>query len=101
MAHKPQPIAQSFIICRDIFQDRNTGTNMLVAPFNRLALGAFPVALRVCLFIQLTGGQGTYRIAIQVQDSDGAVVCEVPGPEPAALADPVAYYQAYWRDLGL
>jgi hypothetical protein len=97
----PQPLAQSFVVCREIIQDVHTGTAMLVGPFHRLGLPAFPSAIRVAVFIQMTGGHGNYRLGMQLQDAEGRTLGEIEGPEPVLMDDPVSYYQAFWRDIGL
>ena len=71
MSNKPQPSVQSFLICREIFQDTKTNANLLVSPFCRLNLPVFPATLPVSLYIQLTGGRGTYHFGIQLHDSEG------------------------------
>ena len=60
MSNKLQPIAQSFLVCREIFTDEVSRTRLLMHPFCRLNLPGFPATFPVCLFIQLTGGHGTY-----------------------------------------
>jgi len=97
----PQPLAQSFLLCRDIFQDRQTGEYLLIAPYSGLALPAFPAAFPVSLYIRLTGGHGTYRLNIQVRDEEGQVVGEILGAEPIPSADPLTACQICWRNLGL
>jgi hypothetical protein len=51
----PQPLAQSFLVCREIFQDRQTGEYILLAPLAGAAFGAFPAAFRLSLYIKLSG----------------------------------------------
>jgi hypothetical protein len=101
MAHKPQPTAQSFLVCREIVQDRNTGTTVIFSPFNRAVFPAFPVVLHVSLYTQLTGGRGTYKMGLRLVDSEGSIIGDVQGPDSAPLTDPVAYYQACWPGIGL
>lgn len=101
MSNKLQPIAQSFLVCREIFTDEVSRTRLLMHPFCRLNLPGFPATFPVCLFIQLTGGHGTYRLGIQLHDAEGAVLADVSAPAAEALTDPLEYAQATWRDLRL
>jgi hypothetical protein len=97
----PQPLAQSFLPCREILQDRLTGEYVLIGPFTGLKLPAFPAAVRLSLYIKLTGGHGTYRMTLQLRDQEGTAVAECPGAEPVHCADPLAPRQICWRDLVL
>lgn len=98
-SNKPHPTTQSFVVCREIIQDRHTEAAILFHPFQKLNFPGFPATFPVSLFIQLTGGHGTYRLAVQLQDANGEVLGEVIGPRDESLTDPVAYFQVYWRDV--
>jgi hypothetical protein len=97
----PLPLAQSFLICREIFQDRQTGEHILLGPATGASLAAFPATLRVSFYIKLTGGHGTYRPTLQLRDDDGELIGECPGPEAFEQTDPLAPRQIAWRDVGL
>lgn len=102
MPHKPpQPLAPTFLLCREIFQDNKTGEHLLVAPFTSINFAAFPAALRVSLYIVLTGGHGTYYLGLQLRDAAGHLIGEAQGPQALAQDDPLAYSQLCWRDLVL
>ena len=94
-------MAQSFLVCREVFQDRQTGENLLVGPFSAVALPGFPAALRVTLYIRLTGAHGSYRLSLQLYDPDGHLVGECQGPEALHQDDPLMPCQICWRDLVL
>ena len=101
MSNKLRPIAQSFVLCRDIIQDRHSPATLLINPLRSMNLPAFPATVTIFLFIQLTGVHGLHRLSIQLHDAAGTVLVEVPGPKTEGMIDPVAYYQLYWRDLRL
>ncbi len=101
MRKPPQPLVQSFLVCREIFQDKQTGEYLLLGPVSGLTLSAFPAALRLSLYIRLTGAHGSYRLAVQLRDQDGGKVGECPGPDNVHPSDPLAPCQICWRNLGL
>jgi hypothetical protein len=97
----PQPLAQSFLVCREIFQDRHTGEYLLVGPSTGITLSAFPALFRLSLYIKLTGGHGTYHLALQLRDQEGQLIGECPGQDPVHQPNPLAPWQICWRDLQL
>jgi hypothetical protein len=97
----PQPLAQSFLVCREIFQDRQTGEYILLAPLAGAAFGAFPAAFRLSLYIKLTGAHGAYRMELQLRDQDDRLLGECSSPHPVQQDDPLATCQISWRDLVL
>ncbi len=101
MRRPPQPLSQSFLVCREVFQDRQTGEYLLLSPLNTITLPAFPAAMRVSLYIRLTGAHGTYRIGLQLRDPSGGLLGEGSGPQPLQQEDPLMPCQICWRDLVL
>jgi hypothetical protein len=97
----PLPLVQSFLVCRDIFQDRQTGEYLLLGPCTGMTLPGFPVAVNVALYIKLTGGHGTYHLEVQLRDHEGGLVGSCPDKEPLHLTDPLASFQISWRQLAL
>jgi hypothetical protein len=95
----PPPLAQSFLICREIFQDRQSGEYMLLSPFNSMTLPGFPAMFRLSLFIQLTGCHGTYQIKLRMQDQGDDVCAECEGPQALVQNDPLHFMQICWRDI--
>src|SRR5579859_6500042 len=101
MQQTPPMRVQSFLVCRTIFQDRQTDENLLVSPFTGISADTFPTALRFSLYILLTGEHDAIRLTLQMRSQDGRVVADCPGHAAVRQADPLAATQVCWRDLGM
>ena len=97
----PAPLAQSFLVCREVFQDRQTGENLLIGPFSAMALPAYPAALRVTLYIRLTGAPWQLPAGSATLRSGRSAGRRMPGPRALHQDDPLVPCQICWRDLVL
>ena len=95
----PPPLAESFLICREIFQDLQTGEHILLGPRTGAAFPGFPTAMRLSLFFRLKGGHGTYKLSLLLRNAEGDAVGKCDAPAPWTQTDPLATCQGCWRDL--
>src|SRR5262245_52854388 len=68
MHGKPLPVAQAYILCQTIYEDRRTGDFVLVGPFGGIRFERFPGAYRFSLYTQLTNGHGAYQMGLRLRD---------------------------------
>ncbi len=74
---------------------------MLLGPCTGITLGGFPAAVRIALYIRVTGAHGTYRLSVQLRDAAGELIGEYPGGEPLVQNDPLTIRPICWRNLTL
>jgi hypothetical protein len=87
------PLAQAFVVCREIVEDCRTHDFVLIAPFSALQPPGFPVACRLSIYAHLTGGHGSYAITLQLRDCDDTQVWVWDCPKPIRLDDPLAQHR--------
>jgi hypothetical protein len=92
----PTPLAQAFVICRQIYEDTRTREFILIGPLNELVMPSVPCLIRVSVYVHLSGGHGTYRMTLLLRDSDDMVASQWDLPVPIDLPDPLKP-----RQLGL
>jgi hypothetical protein len=95
------PIAQSFVVCRDIIEDCRTHDFVLVAPFGSLTGAAFPAAFRMSTYAYLTNGHGSYGLTLEMRDSEDQVQWTWKSPKPIQLESPLVRHQFALYDLVL
>jgi hypothetical protein len=89
----PLPIAQAFVVCRDIIEDCRSHDFVLIAPFSALHVSAFPASSRMSIYAHLTCGHGAYAIALQLRNGDDQTVWAWDCPQPIRLEDPLAQHR--------
>jgi hypothetical protein len=85
----PPPRAQSFVVCRAIYEDRRTGECLLIGPFGGIALHFFPAGFRFSLYADICGGHGPFELALELRDQDLATVWNWRWPQPFHHANPL------------
>jgi hypothetical protein len=95
----PLPLAQAFVVCRTVYQDRRTGEFLLVGPFNGITLHYFPSGFRLSLYAHLTGGHGTYDLALELRDDEDQAVWGWQLPEPIRHDDPLLPHRISLHDV--
>jgi hypothetical protein len=88
-SHTPSPIAQAFVVCREIIEDCRSHDFVLIAPFGAVAAPTFPAAFRMSVYAYLTCGHGVYALALQLRDSEDQVQWAWGTPQPIRLENPL------------
>jgi len=83
------PLAQSFVVCREIIEDCRSHEFVLIGPFHTLIAAQFPLAARLSIFAQLTCGHGDYDLVLQLWDTEDCVLWEWQCPKPIRLLSPL------------
>jgi hypothetical protein len=97
----PPPVAQAFVCCRVIYEDRRTRECILVGPFGGLALSFFPAGYRLSLYADLCGGHGAYELALELRDEDLETVWGWRWPEPIRHGNPLEPHHVILHDAVL
>ena len=97
----PLPLAQAFLACREIFSDQRTGRAILVGPTGHVPLTQFPAHVRLSIFVEFTGGRGSYQPRLCLRDAADEVVWGWTAETPLEHADPLLPHQVTFHDLTL
>ena len=97
----PTPLAQAFVICRQIYEDARTHQFILVGPLNELVMPSVPCVIRVSVYVHLSGGHGSYRMTLLLRDSGDMVVSKWDLPVSIDLPDPLRPRQIGLYDFPL
>jgi hypothetical protein len=89
----PLPLAQSFVICREILEDCRSHEFVLIGPLSALRATDFPVAVRWSIYANLTCGHGDYELALRLHDTEDRLLWEWLSPEPITLATPLEQHE--------
>ncbi len=95
------PLAQAFVVCREIIQDCRSHDFVLIAPFSAVHFVAFPGSLRMSIYAHLTCGHGDYAVALQLRDGDDEVVWAWNCPQPIRLDSPLEQHRFTLYDVVL
>lgn len=97
----PAPVAEAFVVCGEIWEDKHSNRMMLVAPTSHVNLPEMPAAVRLSVYARLTGGHGQYqlRLTLRDQDDEEAWFCEPP--EKLMHGDPLAPHQVTFINLAV
>ncbi len=83
------PAVQTFLICREIFQDQRTGEHILVGPSHEYLSPHFPATAELNVFVQVSSGHGSYRPELRLQDLEGQVAWAQALDPPFKASDPL------------
>jgi hypothetical protein len=83
------PVARTFLLCREIFQDAATQEYILVGPAVNLRAPQYPLVATVSFFTQMTSLRGTYQLAIELQTEEGDAVFTNKLDPPFEMNDPL------------
>src|SRR5438445_13809868 len=85
----PIPVSKTFLVCRQIFQDRRTGEYLLLGPTQDLIAPGFPAVLTLSIFSRWTSPHGVSKLVVQLHDLDGHRVGGQREESPLGLIDPL------------
>jgi hypothetical protein len=85
----PLPLAQSFVVCREILEDCRSHEFVLIGPLSSLGAAAFPHTARLSIYAHFTGGHGDYEVVLQLRDTEESPRWEWRCPQPIRLPDPL------------
>ena len=88
----PTPVMQTFLICREIFQDKWSHHYILVGPSLEFVSQTFPGVTATALYVQVSSCHGRYRPELQLQDFNGQVVWSEALDPPFDAPDPLRTY---------
>jgi hypothetical protein len=98
-ASLPQPLVQSFLVCREITPAPSGGGLALVAPLDGVAASSFPAEIPLAVFAHLTDARGRYEVGLQLVDSDGEVVWTMERPGVVEEPDPLSQPRVTFPDV--
>jgi hypothetical protein len=96
----PLPNLEVLLVCREIFRDEGGGEILIVGPTTYIPLPVYPAAARLCIYAQLNGGHGSYRLELAVGTPEERLWRWSPH-EPLNYNDPLRPYQLVFRNLPL
>ncbi len=97
----PTPLAQAFVVCRQIYEDTRTHEFILIGPLNEVKLPEYPSNIQLSLYVHLSGGHGEYQMALHLRDSDGGIPWRWDLPYPQELSDPLIMRKLAFYDFVL
>ena len=95
----PAPVCQSFLVCRQIFQDQATQEIIIIGPAYQIIAMQFPVVGQLSVYARVTSLHGTYLLEAQLRDFEGAVLWRHRFESPLDCRDPLAVTNITLRDL--
>ena len=98
-ASRPQPLVQSFLVCREITPAPSGGGLMLVTPLDGVAASSFPAEIPLSAYAHLTDAHGRYVVGLQLVDSDGEVVWAMDRPGVVEEPDPLSQHRVTFPDV--
>jgi len=93
----PLPVTTTLLVCREVFEDKQTGEHALIGPRTDFALPQFPFVVPAQVFAQLTSGHGSYQPSLELLDAEGGRVWHESWDRPFEAADPLATYSLIFR----
>jgi hypothetical protein len=97
----PLPLAQAFVVCREIIEDCLSHEFVLVRPFSDIRAAAFPLQFPLAVYVHLTGGHGAYELQLQLRDGEERPLWGWRAPRSIRLADPLAQQRVTLYDAVL
>jgi hypothetical protein len=92
-------LAQAFVVCRTIYEDRRTHEHILVGPFSGITLTFFPAAFRFSIYAHLADAQGVYHLRLELRDSAGDTPWAYDWPEPIRHPNPLEPHRITLHDV--
>jgi len=100
-AHPPQPAAQAFVVCREIFEDHHSGDYILFAPRSAFRMAKLPGSIQFAVYAHLTELHGKYVLELRLEDSKGDILWGVRADPPIKHDDPLMPHRFAFRDLSI
>lgn len=97
----PAPVAEAFLICGEIWEDKHSGRMMLVGPTSHVNLPTMPAAVRLSVFARLTGGHGNYQLKLSLRNQDDESVWDCLPNDKLAQPDPLMPHQISFLNLAV
>jgi hypothetical protein len=94
----PQPLAQAFVVCREI-TELPGGEETLICPFSRVTAPEFPAAIPLSVYAHLTDAHGIYQISLQLIDGEEEIVWSTDNLCVVEEHDPLMPYRVILRKL--
>jgi hypothetical protein len=88
-AAPPQPLVNTFVVCREVWQIAGSNEVVLIGPFASISSISFPIQVAAGAYAQLTNAHGEYKIGLELRDSQDSVVWRWPGVIPINEPDPL------------
>jgi hypothetical protein len=100
MHHSPPlPLAQGFVPCQRIYEDRRTGEVLLAGPFNAILLESFPGGFRFSLTFFLVNGHGSYELDLELRGADGGTTWKGNWGRVVNCPDPLTQHREIVHDV--
>jgi hypothetical protein len=93
----PLPVTTTLLVCREVFEDKNSGDHALIAPRTDFLLPQFPFVVAAQVFVQLTDGHGSYQPSLELLDGEGTSVWREAWDRPFEAGDPLTTYTLIFR----
>jgi hypothetical protein len=87
----PPPMVCSFVVCREIFQDNQTGDYILIGPTEGFSVPEFPFSIGFKVYGHLCGIHREYWPELRLIDSEGEIVWDYRAPVPMRADDPLKH----------
>ena len=97
----PAPVAEAFLVCGEIWEDKHSNRMMLVAPTSHVNLPEMPAAVRLSVYARLTGGHGQYQLRLTLRDQEDEEVWTCEPHEKLVHGDPLAPHQVAFLNLAV
>jgi hypothetical protein len=97
----PPPRVQTFVACRQIYEDRRTRECILIGPFGGVALNFFPAGFRLSLYADLCGARGAFELSLELRDDELETVWGWRWPEPFRHDNPLEPHHVILHDVVL
>lgn len=95
----PLPVVQTFLSCNQIFQDRLSGTLILIGPTMFLSAPQYPCHARMSFFAEFTGCHGSYVASLVLRDNKDQLVWGFSGTDPFEQDDPLVSHRHTFIDM--
>src|SRR5262245_34046692 len=95
----PLPLAQGFILCQRIYEDRRTGDALLAALFNAISLKSFPARFPFSLTFFLVNGHGRYELDLELRGAGGGTAWKGNWGRVVSCPDPLTPHREIVHDV--
>ena len=95
-----KPLVQSFVVCDEIYDTRQTKF-LLLNPFNTSTCIRFPATIRIAVYADLTDARGRYSLSLQLVDDEEETVWSHECASVLEELNPLTPHRVIMRDIGL
>ena len=85
----PKPEVKTMLVCRNVIQDRYTGTFVLIGPTHEVSAPQYPATFDLSIFLDVTSVRGSYLLAVQLRDISGNELSRFHMTQPMVCHDPL------------